>query len=96
MTQCLQQFGYKGNPARMFPVPQGNRAESWERQVRDKIRPGVQTCVLLLPGQKGKCPLYDDIKRLFLSEIPVPSQVVLAATISKGKNVRSIVSKILI
>lgn len=64
--------------------------------MKDKIKPGVQACVLLLPGQKGKCTLYDDIKRLFLSEVPVPSQVVLAGTISKGKNVRSIVSKILI
>ncbi len=36
------------------------------------------------------------MKRLLLKEIPVPSQVVLAGTISKGKNVRSIVSKILI
>jgi aubergine-like protein len=31
-----------------------------------------------------------------LKEIPVPSQVVLANTISKGKNVRSICNKILI
>jgi len=52
--------------------------------------------VLLLPGQKGKNPLYDECKRLFLSKIPVPSQVVLCNTISRGKNVRSIVNKILI
>jgi len=52
--------------------------------------------VLLLPGQKGKCLLYDDVKRLLLKDIPVPSQVVLTQTIQKGKNVRSIVSKILI
>lgn len=52
--------------------------------------------MLILPGAKGKAPLYDDLKRLLLKEIPVPSQVVLANTISRGKNVRSICNKILI
>lgn len=40
--------------------------------------------------------LYDEIKRLMLEEIPVVSQVVLVGTIRSGKNVRSIVSKVLI
>lgn len=40
--------------------------------------------------------LYDEIKKLLLEEIPVVSQVVLVGTIRSGKNVRSIVSKILI
>ena len=52
--------------------------------------------VLILPGPKNKAPLYDDLKRLLLKDLPVPSQVVLANTISRGKNVRSICSKILI
>lgn len=52
--------------------------------------------VLIIPGQKGKSSLYDDIKRFLLSGYPIPSQVVLANTISKGKNLRSIVCKILI
>lgn len=52
--------------------------------------------VFILPGQKkqGKC--YGDIKKLLIKEMPVPSQVVLASTISRGKNLRSIVTKILI
>lgn len=40
--------------------------------------------------------LYDDCKRLLLSEVPVPSQVALVGTLQRGKNIRSIVSKILI
>jgi len=51
---------------------------------------------LLLPGQKGKCTLYDDVKRLLLADLPVPSQVVLTGTIQRGKNVRSIINKVLI
>lgn len=41
MNQCLQQFGYKGQPARMFPVANGQRADSWKKEVKDKIKPGV-------------------------------------------------------
>lgn len=52
--------------------------------------------VLLIPGQKGKGELYNDVKRFLLTEFPVPSQVVLCNTIAKGKNLRSIVNKILI
>ena len=40
--------------------------------------------------------MYDDVKRFLLTEFPIPSQVVLTATIQRGKNLRSIVSKILI
>jgi aubergine-like protein len=29
MGQCLTQFGYKGSPPAMFPVANGNRADSW-------------------------------------------------------------------
>ena len=52
--------------------------------------------VLLLPGTKARCPLYNDVKRFLLTEYPIPSQVVLTSTIQRGKNLRSIVSKILI
>jgi hypothetical protein len=37
--------------------------------------------VLLLPGQKGKCTLYDDVKQYLIEEFPIPSQVVLVGTI---------------
>jgi hypothetical protein len=49
-----------------------------------------------MPGAKGKNTLYDDVKRFLLTEFAVPSQVVLFNTIAKGKNLRSIVNKILI
>lgn len=52
--------------------------------------------VLILPGAKGKNSLYDDVKRFLLTEYSIPSQVVLANTIQKGKNLRSIISKVLI
>lgn len=52
--------------------------------------------VLILPGSKGRCNLYDDVKRFLLTEFPIPSQVILTSTIQRGKNLRSIISKVLI
>ena len=72
------------------------RADNWIKELKKELDLGVQMVVLLLPGQKGKCTLYDDVKRFLLEEFPIPSQVVLVGTIAKGKNLRSIVSKVLI
>lgn len=52
--------------------------------------------LLLLPGRKGNCSLYDEVKRFLLEKCPIPSQVVLTGTVERGKNLRSIVSKVLI
>lgn len=52
--------------------------------------------MLILPGQKGKCNLYDEVKKFLLTDVPIPSQAVLTGTIQRGKNLRSIVNKILI
>lgn len=72
------------------------RVDNWIKVLKQKLKEGIQMVVLLLPGQKGKCQHYDDVKKFLLTEFPVPSQVVLVGTIAKGKNLRSIVSKILI
>ena len=80
----------------MVQVRPGMRAEAWVKALQEQLNEGVQMVVLLLPGSKGRCNLYDDVKRYLLAQFPIPSQVVLTATIQKGKNLRSIVSKILI
>jgi aubergine len=95
MGKCLEQINYSAQQPREFPI-RSNRFQDWERTLKDNLNPSVRCVVLLLPGAKGKAPLYDDLKKLLLKDIPVPSQVVLANTISRGKNVRSICSKILI
>jgi hypothetical protein len=56
----------------------------------------VQAIVCILDGKKKAAPLYKDLKKLFTKDIPVPSQVVLSDTIKKGKNLLSIVKKIVI
>lgn len=96
MKQCLDQVGYESQDPAVYPVKGGMRSDGWIKELKKQIKDGVQMIVLIIPGQKGKSSLYDDIKRFLLTEYPIPSQVVLANTISRGKNLRSIVSKILI
>lgn len=96
MKQCLDQVGYESQDPAVHPVKPGMRSDAWIRELRDKLNDGIQMVVLILPGGKGRTPLYDDIKRFLLTEYPIPSQVVLANTISRGKNLRSIISKVLI
>lgn len=57
------------------------RVDAWIKALKDQLNEGVQMVVLLLPGQKGKCNLYDDVKKFLLTEFPIPSQVILTSTI---------------
>ena len=80
----------------LFPV-KGNNIETWRHELMSKIINGVQIVILLIPGiKKGKCQLYDPLKRILLEEIPVVSQVVMTSTINRGNNLKNIVSKVLI
>jgi aubergine-like protein len=92
----LQQFAYENAQPETFIVKGGMNASAWIKELKAKLNPNVQAVVLLMPGAKGKNTLYDDVKRFLLTEFAVPSQVVLCNTIAKGKNLRSIVNKILI
>jgi hypothetical protein len=49
------------------------RPDNWIKELKKQLDEGVQMVVLLLPGQKGKCTLYDDVKRYLLEEVPIPS-----------------------
>jgi aubergine-like protein len=73
----------------------GHNIEMWKDTLHSKLDSSVQCAVVLLPGSRGQSVLYDEVKRLLLEEIPVVSQIVLVGTIRAGKNLRSVVSKIL-
>ena len=89
------QFGYPAKAMASFMV-KGHNIDMWKEVLSQKLDKSVQAIVLLLPGSRGNCILYDEIKRYLLEEVPIVSQVVLVGTIRAGKNLRSIVSKILI
>ena len=96
MKQCLDQCGYPESEPNVVQVRPGMKLDAWIKALKEQLNEGVQMVVLLLPGQKGKCQLYDDVKRFLLTEYPIPSQVILTSTIQRGKNLRSIISKVLI
>jgi aubergine-like protein len=96
MAECLKTCGYEGSDPNMCQVKPGMKFDAWKKELKAKLNDGIQMVVMILAGTKARCPLYDDLKKFLLEEYPIPSQVVLNSTISKGKNLRSIVSKILI
>ncbi len=95
MEKTILQFNYTAKSLASFMV-KGHNVEMWKETLRDKLDKSVQAAIIILPGNKGNCALYDEIKRMLLEEIPIVSQVVLVGTIRAGKNLRSIVAKILI
>ena len=95
LRKCAETFQYPMCPPQEFHID-GRDYKDWEKQFRQYLDPSVQAVILLLPGKKKSSPLYDDCKKFLLTEFPIPSQVVLIPTIQAGKNLRSIINKILI
>jgi aubergine-like protein len=93
--QCLTQVGFNAAAPGRFEIQSQSWAE-WKSTLISKLNPSVQLIICVLPGPKNKAPLYNDLKRLLLSTYPVPSQVILSATLRNPKSQRSIASKILI
>jgi len=74
----------------------GYSTQDWIKTIEANINPSVQLVLCICPGQKGKAPMYSEVKYLLTSKYPVPSQIILTSTIAKGKNLRSIINKLLI
>lgn len=60
------------------------------------LNPNVTACIWILPGNKKNGTHYDKLKRLLINTLPVPSQMIIAKTISANKNLRSILTKLYI
>jgi aubergine-like protein len=84
-------FGYEISKPNIFYVDFRNQRD-WIQKV-EEVRPEIVLC--LLQGQKGKGFNYNEIKRYLLQEKGIPSQMILLSTITKGKNLRSIINKVL-
>mmetsp|Transcript_8989 Transcript_8989/g.9726 ORF Transcript_8989/g.9726 Transcript_8989/m.9726 type:complete len:154 (-) Transcript_8989:141-602(-) len=73
--QCsMRTYNYPTSAPRLFPVD-GIRFDRWEQVLKQSLNPNVTAIVLILPGSRGRAELYDDCKRLLISQLPVPSQV---------------------
>ena len=72
MEKSIQSFGYQAKQMASFMV-KGHNIEMWKETLQAKLDHTVQAVILLLPGSRGRCPLYDEIKKFLLEEIPVVS-----------------------
>jgi len=95
LKKCVDTFNYPMDQPREFLID-GREFSDWEDQFRKVLNEDVQAVILLLPGKKKNSPFYDDCKHFLLTKFPIPSQVVLVSTILAGKNLRSIINKVLI
>nr|AEX87961.1 Otiwi11 [Sterkiella histriomuscorum] len=92
MNDTLTAFNYHAKPFIQIKVPTLNsnntlsQYEIWKQQIELHLSVRSIFTVLLIPGTKGvPNPLYLDLKRLLLKEIPVPSQFILSSTIEKSR-----------
>ncbi|XP_041362450.1 piwi-like protein 1 [Gigantopelta aegis] len=69
-----------------------DRTETFIRALREKINPQVQIVVVICPTSRDD--RYAAIKKLCCVECPVPSQVIIAKTISQSQKLRSVTQKI--
>ena len=59
----------------------------WDEVIREQLTPKCIAAILIIPGRKGfGNHLYEDLKKLLIQDIPVPSQMILAQTIDRAKN----------
>ena len=70
--------------------------EEIKEKAKKALNPNVSICFWILPGNKKKGTNYDKIKQFLINNLPVPSQMILVNTISHGKNLRSIVTKMIV
>jgi aubergine-like protein len=94
LKPVIDTFQVACRPPNLMSVSSARWAD-WDRLLRG-IPQGVQMLVCILPGQRGKSQLYDDLKRLTFGDLGVPSQVILTGTLKKDKGLRSVLNKVII
>ncbi|XP_076360662.1 piwi-like protein 1 [Tachypleus tridentatus] len=71
-----------------------DRTESYLRALRDNVNQQVQVVVIIFPTSRDD--RYSAIKKLCCIDMPVPSQVINARTISNHQKLRSVTQKIIL
>jgi hypothetical protein len=57
----------------------------WADAIKNQTSPKTQMLICVLQGAKGKGVIYKELKKFLITEIPIPSQVILTSTINKRK-----------
>lgn len=90
------QYGVKMSGLESVEIQDMRNFNEIKNIAQQKLTPQVSLCIWILPGRKNAGTNYENIKRHLINFLPVPSQMILASTIQGGKNLRSIISKLLI
>lgn len=90
----FQQFAIPCEKLRQVEVQNMRNFGNVKSLIEANLKPGVTACIWILPGPKKAGVQYDNIKRLLVNHIPVPSQMIIARTIGANKNLRSIITKL--
>jgi hypothetical protein len=80
----LKTFNYASNPPIIIEVS-STRFEDWKELLKTKVTPQTQMVCCLIQGNRGNGALYKPLKNFFLTERPIPSQIMLSGTINKRK-----------
>jgi hypothetical protein len=78
----LKTFNYASNPPTVIEVS-STRFEDWRDLLKSKLTQQTQIVCCLIQGNRGNGPLYKPLKNFFLTERPIPSQIMLSGTINK-------------
>jgi len=84
MKHAKETFNYHMQAPRIVYVKSHN-LKDWEFELETGIGSKDQAVVLIIPGSHGKSELYNDLKSILYTKIPVPSQIILTGTLIKGR-----------
>ncbi|XP_069817070.1 piwi-like protein 1 [Dendropsophus ebraccatus] len=90
LFKVCQQLGIKMSQAITIEVE--DSTDAYVKVLQQRVKPGTQMVVCLLSSNRKD--RYDAIKKYLCTECPVPSQCVLARTLSKPQTIASVALKI--
>ena len=96
LRQVTDDFQIKIHNLKEVSLPRSNNFNAYKQICESNIDINTTGCIFILQGGKSKGKFYTELKQLLINSLPAPSQMILTSTISRGKNLRSIVGMMLI
>lgn len=73
LKDSVNTFNYFSKEPKVVLIKSRSYAE-WDEVLREHLNPNVQATILILPGRKGhNNQLYEELKKLLVCDIPIPS-----------------------
>ena len=97
IQNTVKDFKYPCQPPRKIEI-ENDFPDTWRNAIKETLaqNPDTGVALFIIQGKKGASPVYHEMKKILINEVPIPSQMVLAETLSRAKGLRSIATKIFI